>query len=132
MIPHSTLKKFLGKRPCKLGHPLYNKAFMSLESLFMSTISVEDLEKISQLAYLDTDINHLPQLVNDINAIVGFMEQLSTVETQGVSPLVHPLALHQRLREDVVTEENCVSTLKEAALQFENELYLVPQVLDQG
>ncbi|PWY56213.1 Asp-tRNA(Asn)/Glu-tRNA(Gln) amidotransferase subunit GatC [Legionella qingyii] len=96
------------------------------------TISVKELEKISQLAYLDSDIAHSPKLIEDINAIMNFVDQLCSVNTQDVEPLFHPLALNQRLRTDVVTEGKCLSELEALAPQFEQDLYLVPQVIDQS
>ncbi|KTC90099.1 Asp-tRNA(Asn)/Glu-tRNA(Gln) amidotransferase subunit GatC [Fluoribacter dumoffii] len=95
------------------------------------TISVKELENISQLAYLDTDIEHSPQLIADINAIMNFVDQLRSVNTSEVEPLFHPLELNQRLRTDAVTEENCLYELKKLAPQFEQDLYLVPQVIGQ-
>ncbi|MCW8397626.1 Asp-tRNA(Asn)/Glu-tRNA(Gln) amidotransferase subunit GatC [Legionella sp. PATHC038] len=96
------------------------------------TISAKELDKISQLAYLDTDIEHSPKLIEDINAIMKFVDQLRSIDTQKVEPLFHPLALNQRLRSDVVTEENCLSDLETLAPRFEQDLYLVPQVIDQS
>ncbi|KTC79376.1 Asp-tRNA(Asn)/Glu-tRNA(Gln) amidotransferase subunit GatC [Legionella cherrii] len=96
------------------------------------TISAKELDKISQLAYLDTDIEHSPKLIEDINAIMSFVDQLRSIDTQKVEPLFHPLALNQRLRSDVVTEENCLSDLEALAPRFEQDLYLVPQVIDQS
>ncbi|MGL5742364.1 MAG: Asp-tRNA(Asn)/Glu-tRNA(Gln) amidotransferase subunit GatC [Legionella sp.] len=96
------------------------------------TISVQDLEKIAQLAYLDTDIAHSPKLIEDINAIINFVDQLRSKETHDIKPIFHPLALNQRLRPDAVTEENCLDELKARAPQFDSDLYLVPQVIDQG
>ncbi|WP_454785781.1 Asp-tRNA(Asn)/Glu-tRNA(Gln) amidotransferase subunit GatC [Legionella sp. WA2024007413] len=94
------------------------------------TISVKDLEKISQLAYLD--LEHSPQLIKDINAIMDFVDQLGSVNTQDVEPLFHPLELSQRLRTDVVTEGTYLSELEILAPKFEQDLYLVPQVIDQS
>lgn len=97
------------------------------------TIASKDLEKISQLAYLDTDLEHAPQLVAEINSIMDFVDQLLSIDTSNVTPLVYPLAHHhQRLRPDVVTEENCLAELEALAPLFEHDLYLVPQVVDQG
>ena len=95
------------------------------------TISAKDLEKIAQLAYLDKDIEHLPKLIEDINAIMSFVDQLRAIDTQKITPLFHPLALYQRLRPDEVSEEHCLAALRITAPQFENDLYLVPQVIDQ-
>lgn len=96
------------------------------------TISAKDLEKISQLAYLDTDIKHSPKLIEDINAIMNFVDQLRSVNTQKVEPLFHPIALNQRFRQDVITEENSLTELEALAPKFEQDLYLVPQVIDQS
>ncbi|MBI2785892.1 MAG: Asp-tRNA(Asn)/Glu-tRNA(Gln) amidotransferase subunit GatC [Legionella longbeachae] len=96
------------------------------------TISAKDLEKISQLAYLDTDVEHATKLIEDMNAIMNFVDQLCSINTQEVAPLFHPLALSQRLRADVVTEDNSLSDLKALAPRFEDNFYLVPQIIDQS
>jgi aspartyl-tRNA(Asn)/glutamyl-tRNA(Gln) amidotransferase subunit C len=97
---------------------------------FCMNVSAKDLDKISQLAYLDID--NSPKLVEEINSIMNFVNQLSTVDTQGIAPLFHPLALNQRLRTDVISEENCLPALAAIAPKFDKNLYLVPQVIDQS
>lgn len=96
------------------------------------TISPEDLEQIAHLAYLDTDLDQSSKLIHEINEIMDLVEQLSAVDTKDVTPLFHPLALHQRLREDAVTEEDCLNELEALAPMFEDNLYLVPQVIEQA
>lgn len=95
-------------------------------------ISEKDFEKISQLAYLDVDTENSSQLIKDINLIMNFVEQLRSVDTNDIIPLFHPIALNQRLRPDTVTEDNCLDELESLAPRFENNLYLVPQVIEQG
>jgi len=96
------------------------------------TISAEDLAKIAGLAYLDIDLGPSVQLNEDISAIMDFVDQLRAVNTTGVAPLFHPLALHQRLRTDKVTEADCIAELEAIAPMFEDNLYLVPKVIDAG
>ncbi|CAM4431663.1 MAG: Glutamyl-tRNA(Gln) amidotransferase subunit C [Legionella sp.] len=95
------------------------------------TITPTELEKIAQLAYLDTDTDHTPQLIQEVNEIMDFVEQLRSVDTTNVSPLFHPFALQQRLRPDTITEESCLAELEAIAPLFEDDLYLVPQVIEQ-
>ncbi|STY29112.1 glutamyl-tRNA(Gln) amidotransferase subunit C [Legionella wadsworthii] len=95
------------------------------------TLSAKDLEKIAQLAYLDTAQEHSSKLMDDLNAIMNFVDQLGSLNTQDIEPLFHPLALNQRLRPDNITENNCLNQLKKQAPHFEQDLYLVPQVIDQ-
>lgn len=96
------------------------------------TISPKELEKIAELAYLDTDTNHSSKLIQEINEIMDFVDQLRTVDTTTVNPLFHPLAIHQRLRPDNVTEQDCLAELEALAPLFEDNLYLVPQVIDES
>lgn len=94
------------------------------------TISPDELKKIAGLAYLDFDEQHHPQLIQEINSIMDFVDQLRSVNTADIAPLSHPFALHQRLREDLVTEEDCIAELEAMAPLFEDGLYLVPKVID--
>lgn len=91
-------------------------------------LSVDEFKQISELAYLDTSLN--AQLEKDIEAIMDFVEQLSAQDTSNILPLFHPFDLHQRLRPDAVTEEDCLAELAELAPLFEEDLYLVPKVLE--
>jgi aspartyl-tRNA(Asn)/glutamyl-tRNA(Gln) amidotransferase subunit C len=94
--------------------------------------SKQELQKITALAYLETDASTTQQLTQDVSAIMAFVEQLRKVDTTGVIPLSHPLDLHQRLREDVVQTGNCVAQLEKIAPLFTDNLYLVPKVIDSG
>lgn len=96
------------------------------------TISTKDLEKIARLAYLDIDSEHSSKLTQEISAIMDFVEQLRSVKTSEVAPLFHPFALHQRLRTDEVTEADCIAELEAIAPMFEDNLYLVPKVIESG
>ena len=94
------------------------------------TISITELEKIASLACLNTAEDQTSKLNEEINSIMNFVEQLRSLDTQGIAPLFHPLALHQRLREDTVTEEECIAELEALAPLFEDNLYLVPKVIE--
>lgn len=96
------------------------------------TISPEELQTIANLAYLDSDHQESLTLVNEVNDIIDFVQQLRETNTTGIAPLFHPFDLHQRLREDVVTEENCLAQLAEIAPQFNDGFYFVPKVIDSG
>lgn len=93
------------------------------------TISIEHLEKIARLAYLNVEPN-ASQLAQDINDIMDFVNALQSVDTAKVTPLFHPLNQFQRLREDTVTEAQCLAELEAIAPLFEDNVYLVPKVIN--
>lgn len=92
----------------------------------------DDLKNLAHLAYLDgeSDSNH--QLAAEVNKIIDFVEQLRQVDTSGVAPLFHPFDLHQRLREDKVSEQDSSKELAAIAPSFADGVYLVPKVIDSG
>lgn len=94
------------------------------------TITQAELENIAQLAYLDIKQENITQLSQDISSIMDFVEQLRAVNTDGVTPLLHPQALQQRRRPDIITEEDCTLQLAEIAPSFADNLYLVPKVIE--
>lgn len=95
-------------------------------------LTENDWEKIAQLACLDCDADSNPGLVAEVKTIMGFIEQLSTVDTKDIAPLFHPLDLYQRLRDDEVCAQDCSKELAKAAALFADGYYLVPKVIDTG
>ena len=94
------------------------------------SLQKEDIEKIAHLARLGIDEADVPDYACELTNILGMVEQMSAVDTNGVTPMAHPLDAHQRLRDDVVTEPNRREQLQANAPQVEDGLFLVPQVIE--
>ncbi|WP_273823955.1 Asp-tRNA(Asn)/Glu-tRNA(Gln) amidotransferase subunit GatC [Pseudomonas asplenii] len=89
-----------------------------------------DVEKIAHLARLDLVADDIPRTTEALNSILGLVDQMQAVDTDGIEPLAHPLEASQRLRADVVTERNNREAYQSIAPAVENGLYLVPKVID--
>ncbi|MCC5791026.1 MAG: Asp-tRNA(Asn)/Glu-tRNA(Gln) amidotransferase subunit GatC [Legionellaceae bacterium] len=96
------------------------------------TLHDEDLQQIGKLAHLEVDPLHHHHLLDEINTIIDFVEQLRQANTAAVAPLFHPFDLHQRLREDEVCEQSCLNELADIAPLFAEGHYLVPKVIDDA
>lgn len=94
------------------------------------TIEQEELARIAELARLRVADGHLPALTRRLDAILGMVETLQAADTSGVEPLSNPLDAQQRLRADVVTEDNRRDEFQSIAPAVENGLYLVPKVIE--
>lgn len=94
------------------------------------SLQKEDIEKIAHLARLGIDEADVPDYASELTNILGMVEQMSAVDTDGVTPMAHPLDAHQRLRDDVVTESNQRELLQANAPQVDDGLFLVPQVIE--
>ncbi len=55
---------------------------------------------------------------------------MQAVNTTDIAPMAHPLDAVQRLRSDVVTEENQRDQLQTVSPAVENGLFLVPKVIE--
>ncbi|MFS0828466.1 Asp-tRNA(Asn)/Glu-tRNA(Gln) amidotransferase subunit GatC [Pseudomonas sp. MLB6B] len=89
-----------------------------------------DVEKIAHLARLGLDEAELPRTTDALNSILGLVDQMQSVDTDGIEPLAHPLEASQRLRPDQVTEHNQRDRYQAVAPATENGLYLVPKVIE--
>ncbi len=89
-----------------------------------------DVEKIAHLARLGLNDADLPQTTATLNSILGLIDAMQAVDTEGVEPLAHPLEATQRLRADVVSESNQREAYQAIAPAVENGLYLVPKVIE--
>lgn len=91
----------------------------------------EQIESIAHLARLQLQESEIPVYQQSLSSILDFVGQLDGADTQGVEPMAHPLSgLAQRLRPDVVTEQDAHERYQANAPQVEAGLYLVPKVIE--
>ncbi|WP_311945246.1 Asp-tRNA(Asn)/Glu-tRNA(Gln) amidotransferase subunit GatC [Halomonas piscis] len=88
------------------------------------------VRRAAQLARLDLSDAQALSFVDDLNRILEMVDQLQSVETDDVAPLMHPLDATQRLRADDVTEGNERERFQRLAPATEDGLYLVPRVVE--
>lgn len=93
-------------------------------------LDAAEIEKIAHLARLGIAADDIPAHVRSLSDILTFVEQLNAADTDGVTPLAHPLDMVQRLRADVVTETDDRENFQSITASTENGLYLVPKVIE--
>lgn len=94
------------------------------------SLQSDDVVKIARLAQLALDEARIPDYVQDLSNCLGLLQQIGQVDTEGVAPMSHPLDMKQRLREDVVTEDDQREAFQRLAPAVEAGLYLVPRVIE--
>ena len=94
------------------------------------TLAIDDIRRIAQLSLLEITDEQAVRMQSELNDIFQMIEQIQSVDTQGVEPMPHPHDASQRLREDVVTEKyDRDNNMKNAPEQTEG-YFLVPQVIE--
>jgi len=96
----------------------------------MSKISEADVDYVAGLAQLELDSASRERMVQDLGKILGYMDKLNELNTEGVEPMMHAMELSNVFREDVVE----ASLPRDVALALspchDDEYFLVPKILD--
>ena len=90
----------------------------------------EDIEKLCLLARLEITSSEMSDVEAKLTDIVTLVDELQAVDTDGVTPMAHPLDRAQRLRQDAVTEIDDRERIQDGAPAVEQGLYLVPKVIE--
>lgn len=94
------------------------------------SLSLEDLKSLCILSRLEIASGEMEGVADKLSEIVTLVDALQAVDTAGVAPMAHPLDRAQRLREDRVTEADNHLRYQRNAQQVEQDLYLVPRVIE--
>ncbi len=93
------------------------------------SLTRRDVEKVALLARLQLSPAELDILTGQLAQIVGYVAQLSELNTDGVSPMAHAVEVTNVFRDDVA----CPSLPREQALanapHHDGTCFLVPAVL---
>jgi len=94
------------------------------------SLTPDQLQRIAMLARIDVTAGESQAVTERLNRVLGLIDQLQSVDTQGIEPMSHALDIVQRLRPDVVTEENRREAYQRGIATVEQGLYLVPKVVE--
>lgn len=96
----------------------------------MTKITEKDAEYVAGLAQLNLDAAAKARLVHEMNDILSYMEKLNALNTDGVEPMMHAMALTNVFREDEVKPSLPRELALRGAPVHDNEYFIVPKILD--
>ena len=94
------------------------------------SVSPEQVRHIAKLARIAMSDDQLARLVPELNAIIGWVEQLGEVDTDGVEPLTAVIEQKLRLRDDAVTDGNIRDEVLANAPAARHGFFAVPKVIE--
>jgi len=94
------------------------------------SVSIEQVRHIAKLARIAMSDEEIEQLAPELNNILGWVEQLGEVNTDGVEPLTAVIDQKLRLRDDVVTEGNIRDEVLANAPEAQHGFFAVPKVIE--
>ena len=94
------------------------------------SVSPEQVRHIAKLARIAMSDDELDRLLPELNNILGFVEQLGEVDTDGVEPLATVIDQKLRLRDDVVNDGNIRDAILANAPEAQHGFFAVPKVIE--
>ena len=86
--------------------------------------------RVAKLARIRVEEDRLPALASEFNTILGFIEQLSEVDVEGVEPMVSVTPMRLKRREDAVTDGNIQKEVLANAPDAREGFFAVPKVVE--
>jgi len=90
----------------------------------------DQVRRIARLARIAIRPQDAAPVVERLNRVLGLIDQLRAVDTAGIEPMAHALDVVQRMRADVVSEQDQRERYQAVAPAVQDGLYLVPKVLE--
>ena len=86
---------------------------------------------LSHLSRLQFDEQAGQEMVHDLNRILGFVEKLEEVNTEGVEPLIYMTDETNILRDDAVLQTITQDEALKNAPRKDSDYFRVPRCIDQ-
>lgn len=95
------------------------------------SLTPDEVRKVALLARLRLSDEELGEIAPQLAQIVGYVEQLSELDTSGIEPLAHPAELHGVFAADVPLPSLDRAAALANAPKQDGECYRVPAVLGE-
>ena len=94
------------------------------------SVTEKEVRHVAKLARLALSEEEIAKMVPELNNILGWVEQLSEVDTSGVEPLTAVIENHLRLRDDIVNDGDVRDSILKNAPDAQHGFFAVPKVIE--
>ena len=88
------------------------------------------IRRIATLARIRVEDDQIEALRSELNGILGWIEQLSEVNVEGIEPLAGASAMALKMRADVVTDGGKTDAILTNAPERIGDFFAVPKVVE--
>lgn len=94
------------------------------------SVDIATVKHVARLARIAVDDDDAERMTGELNAILGFVEQLGEVDVSGVEPMTSVTPLDMKKRQDSVTDGGKANDIVANAPATEDNFFLVPKVVE--
>lgn len=88
------------------------------------------VKRVASLARIAISDERAESMRDELNTILGFVEQLSEVDVEGVEPMTSVVDMDMRKRPDQVTDGNKADDIVANAPATDDHFFMVPKVVE--
>jgi aspartyl-tRNA(Asn)/glutamyl-tRNA(Gln) amidotransferase subunit C len=93
-------------------------------------LSAQEVEYVAHLARLEITPKEKEKFTAQLNDILGYIDKLNELDTQGVEPMSHAIAVTNAFREDKVVDSIGTGKTLANAPDARGEFFRVPKVIE--
>lgn len=93
-------------------------------------IARQEVEHVAVLARLALDDTELDQLTGEMNQILGYVDKLNELDTDGIIPTAHAVPVENAFREDVVRPSIGLKKALANAPEKADSCFRVPKIIE--
>jgi aspartyl-tRNA(Asn)/glutamyl-tRNA(Gln) amidotransferase subunit C len=99
-------------------------------------VTVEEVERVAELAHLELTPEETPRMLDDLNAILDYVAELNELDTSGVMPLAQISDLLDASGKGVVRDDRLQPSLDRATVlaqapESDGVFFKVPKVIER-
>ena len=94
------------------------------------SVDTATVRRVARLARIKVTNDEAERMTNELNSILGFVEQLNEVDVADVEPMTSVVSVKMRRRQDVVTDGEDAAAVTANAPVSEDNFFLVPKVVE--
>ena len=96
----------------------------------MSDTEKIDIEYVAKLARIALSEEEKAKFSEQLGSVLGYIEKLEELDTEGVEPTAHPHPMENVWQEDVVSSELSVEAALQNAPKQRQNMIVVPKVVE--
>ncbi|MEK1930968.1 MAG: Asp-tRNA(Asn)/Glu-tRNA(Gln) amidotransferase subunit GatC [Pararhizobium sp.] len=94
------------------------------------SVDLATVKRVARLARIAVSEEDAQRMTGELNGILGFVEQLSEVNVDGVEPMTSVTPMEMKKRADVVTDGSKADDIVANAPNEDRNFFLVPKVVE--
>ena len=94
------------------------------------SVDLATVKRVAKLTRIAVTEEEAAKMENELNTILGFVEQLDEVDVSGVEPMTSVTPMEMRKRVDAVTDGDKAADVVANAPATEDNFFLVPKVVE--